>query len=208
MKLAVYKKSGEKEKDLEVGELFSVKTNAKSVTQYINYLRNALRGPVANTKDRSEVSGGGKKPWRQKGTGNARVGSSRSPLWVGGGVTFGPTSARNFSQRINAKQKKGVILGILAEIASEKKLHIVDNFELTEIKTKEALKVIENIDASGKISVILTASDKNAHPSLRNVAGVFTMTPNTLNIPALMSSNKVIASVEAIKQIETNYQVK
>ena len=125
MKVAVLNQKGEKVEDLTLSKSFDVEVSAHSRTLYINYLRAALRSPIANTKDRSEVSGGGKKPWKQKGTGNARVGSSRSPLWVHGGVTFGPNNDQNFKIRINHKEKKKVFLGLIGDMVKNDKLVVL-----------------------------------------------------------------------------------
>lgn len=207
MKIALYNHAGEKVKDLTLSEDFNVEVSDKLITKYINYLRNALRSPVANTKNRGQVSGGGKKPWKQKGTGNARVGSSRSPLWIGGGVTFGPTSLRNFAQRINSKEKKKAILAIISKHVADKNAVIVENLDYKEPKTKKAVELLEKLKVEGKASVIVSLSDKNAILSLRNMAGVHVMTPNMLDILNLISSDKVVISEKALEEIVNNYQL-
>ena len=202
MKIAVYTQSGEKKEELTLSNIFDVIASPKAITQYINYLRASLRAPIANTKNRGEVSGGGRKPWKQKGTGNARVGSSRSPLWVGGGVTFGPTSDRNFTLRINSKAKRAAILTILGDLLREKKVVVLDEWKLGEVKTKAAAGVLEAVKAEGKIATILGTGDENAKLALRNLGGVKVMTPSKLDMIYLMSSNKVVVSKEAIIRIE------
>lgn len=181
-----------------------VKNHALLKLAYDSYLANS-RKASATTKQRGEVRGGGKKPWKQKGTGNARVGSSRSPLWVGGGVTFGPTSDRNYHKRINSKEKKRVILGLFSELINEGKLIIVESLSFDEIKTTKAAEILENIKAEGKISVILGSNDTNAAYSFRNLAGVKIMNPKMLDPIYLLSSNYVIASKEAMKAIASTY---
>lgn len=202
MKVAVYNQKGEKTGDLTLSELFDVKLTSKAVTLYINYLRSALRNPVANSKDRSEVSGGGRKPWRQKGTGNARVGSTRSPLWVGGGVTFGPSSDQNFKKRINAREKKRVILGIIGEAANDKKLMVIDKITLDKPKSKDAAEILDNLKVEGKASVILNKEEANAMLSFRNLSGVEVMHANRLKPIQILSSDKVILTQDALKDIE------
>ena len=207
MKLAVYNQQGEKKSDIILSPAFDVKVSSQAVTLYINYLRAALRFPIANTKDRGQVSGGGRKPYKQKGTGNARAGSNRSPLWVGGGVTFGPNTDRNYHIRINAKQKKQVILGILADLIRDKKVKAIEDLTFAEIKTKYASTVLDNLEANGKVSVIVMPSDTNTILSFRNIAGSFIMTPNKLDVINLISSETVIVSKEALKKYEELYSI-
>jgi len=208
MKISVYSQSGEKKEDLTLSDVFDVKANSASITLYINYLRNSLRAPIANTKDRGAVSGGGKKPYKQKGTGNARAGSSRSPLWVGGGVTFGPKSDQNWRTRINSKERKKVILGIISEFMRDKKALVVENLAIDVPKTKKADEILNNIGASGKISLISVVDDKNANTSFRNIAGVFSMSPNRLDMINLISSNQLVLSKKSLAEIEAVYTTK
>lgn len=202
MKIAVYSQAGEKKEELTLSNIFDATASPKAITQYINYLRASLRAPIANTKDRSEVSGGGRKPWRQKGTGNARVGSSRSPLWVGGGVTFGPNNKKNYSVQINSRMRKNVILSIIGDLLKEKKVIILDEWKLKEAKTKIAINVLEAVKAEGKVATIIGTGDEFSSLALRNLAGVKVMTPTKLDMIYLMSSDKVVVSKEAIMKIE------
>lgn len=208
MKIAVYNQAGEKKEDLTVSNIFDVEVGSKATTLYINYLRSALRFPVANTKNRGEVSGGGRKPWKQKGTGNARVGSSRSPLWVGGGVTFGPNNEQNFHKRINSREKRRVILGLIAELIRDKKVIVLDEVQVEAAKTKEAAKTLSNLKAEGKISLILSKENGNAYLAFRNIAGVKLMTPSKLDMIYLTTSDKVITSKEAVTQLESIFAAK
>jgi len=208
MKTAVYNQKGEKTGDLTLSDCFSVDLKSKALTEYVNYLRSALRNPVANSKDRSQVSGGGKKPWKQKGTGNARVGSNRSPLWVGGGVTFGPLSAQNFKKRINAREKKRVILGIIGDFFENKKAYVVENLNMPLIKTKNASSLLQNFKADGKIGVIVSLEDENSLLSFRNIGGIDVMRPNKMNMIHIISSDSVIMSKKALSEIEEIFSVK
>jgi len=205
MKVAVLNQKGEKIEDLTLSKYFDVKVTPEAVTLYVNYLRSNLRAPIANTKDRSEVRGGGKKPWRQKGTGNARAGSNRSPLWIGGGVTFGPNNDQNFKKRINKSEKKRIILGILSDIIKDKKAIFVTDMKITEAKTKKASAIIEAVKADGKIAVILHKDDENGMISLRNIGGVKPMKSTHLDMIYLLSSDAVIISKNAIVEIEKLY---
>lgn len=202
MKIPVLNQKGEAIKEVEVSSIFDITVSPKSLTLYINYLRNALRGPVANTKDRGQVSGGGKKPYKQKGTGRARQGSTRSPLWVGGGVTFGPTSERNYQTKINKSQKRNVILSIFGEAFKEKRVVVLESLALKDPKTKDASSLLENVKAEGKISVIMNASNENANLAFRNLAGVCLMSPSRLNVINLLSSNKVVFSLDSLNKLE------
>ena len=208
MKLAIYNKSGEKTSDLTLSKHFEDKVSGKATTLYINYLRNALRAPIANTKDRGDVSGGGKKPWRQKGTGNARAGSTRSPLWVGGGVTFGPTSARNFRQRINKGLKKQIITGIVGEYARNNKLFVMEDLSFEKPSTKEAEEMLNKIKAVGKTSVIAGPEDKFSFESFRNLPYVTYMEVSRPNMIAVSSSQNLVISKEAVSVLEKNLEIK
>lgn len=208
MKISVYNQKGEKVKDLTLSSNFSLSLNPKLLTLYINYLRSATRYAIANTKDRSEVSGGGKKPWRQKGTGNARVGSTRSPLWVGGGVTFGPTSNQNFKKRINSVAKKNAILGIFSELFKDKKVAIVENLKLNTVKTNSAAEILNNLKLTGKLSIILSNNDENARLSFRNIEGIKIMSANKLDMLHILSSDNIILSENSLSEIENIYTPK
>lgn len=205
MKIAVYNQAGEKVKDLQLSELFDISVTPKALTAYVQYLRNALRAPVANSKDRSEVSGGGKKPHKQKGTGRARAGSSRSPLWVGGGVTFGPTNDQNFRIRMNKSARKNAIVGIVSETIKDKRAVAIDNLNFDAPKTKKATEILENVKAEGKIALIYSDKDANAYKSFRNIGGLKLMTPGRLNLIDLVTCDKVIFSVEALGGFEAIY---
>lgn len=202
MKIDILNQKGEKVKDLQLSKDFEIALSPAELTLYVNYLRNALRSPIANTKNRGEVSGGGKKPFKQKGTGRARQGSSRSPLWVGGGVTFGPTSERNFQIKINKSQKRRVILGVFGEAFKEKKVIALENLALSDPKTKDAVLLLNNVKAEGKITVIANEKDKNAFLAFRNLAGVTLMAPRKLDIINILSSNNIVLSVDSLDQIE------
>jgi len=202
MKISVLNQSGEKVKDLALSPVFEAKISDSALALYVGYLRNAMRDAVANSKDRSEVSGTGKKPYKQKGTGNARQGSRRAPHFVGGGVAFGPTSERNFTTRINKNLKKKAILAILGEIFSQNKGIVIDSLKMDEPKTSHAGEILDNVKAAGKISVVFGTSDENAFLSFRNIEGVKLSMPGKLDIMNLLSSDSVVISEESLKEIE------
>jgi large subunit ribosomal protein L4 len=208
MKIEVLNQSGEKVKDLQLSNIFDVQLSPEALALYVNYLRNSLRGAVANSKDRSEVSGGGKKPYKQKGTGRARQGSSRSPIWVGGGVTFGPTNDRNFKTKINKSQKRNVIMGIFGEAFRQNKAVVVDTLALKTPKTKEAVSILNSVKVEGKISVILNDTDTNADMSFRNLDGVSMMISNRLNVIDLISADKMVFSIDSLNKLEEIFSKK
>ena len=199
MKIKTYKQTGEKDTDIAMPKILDVTISPKAVTQYFNYLRSSQRNAVANTKDRGDVSGGGKKPWRQKGTGNARAGSNRSPLWVGGGVTFGPQSIRNFKNRINTKLIKSVRLNIAKKLIEENKLSVIDSFQFKNPHTKDAKKLIDKLSLEGKIVLIIESENENAFLSFRNIAGVYLMNPNNINMIDFTTSDQVIFTKKAFE---------
>src|SRR3990172_7343202 len=152
MESVIYNIEGKKIGTVNLSEnVFGVRWNADLVKQVADSLLSSRRKPVAHTKDRSEVRGGGKKPWRQKGTGRARHGSIRSPLWVGGGVSHGPRNERNYQVKINKKMRRGALLSLLSRKLKDKEVVVLDDFRLSSSKTKEAFGVFKNLRHSAKI---------------------------------------------------------
>lgn len=162
MKVAVYDKTGKEVKKVDLPkEVFGLDWNSDLVHQVVVSMQSNKRNPIAHTKDRSEVSGGGKKPWRQKGTGRARHGSRRSPIWVGGGVTFGPRNERNFDKKINRKMKIKALNIVLSKKLKDGEVIFVENFDFKEPKTKEAKQFIVSV-AKGSGNEDLATKRKNA----------------------------------------------
>ncbi|PIP28931.1 50S ribosomal protein L4 [Candidatus Kuenenbacteria bacterium CG10_big_fil_rev_8_21_14_0_10_39_14] len=146
MKYQIYQASGEKDKQVDLNPaIFNVEANQGLIHQAVVAQMSAKRKVLADTKDKGEVRGGGRKPWRQKGTGRARHGSSRSPIWIGGGVTFGPTKDRNFKKKINKKMKRKALFMCLTDRAKSKDMVIVDKLDFKENKTKEFVAVVKNL---------------------------------------------------------------
>ena len=146
-KANIYNQKGEQVGEIELSDkIFGVKANEALVHQAVTAQMANERQVLAHTKDRSEVRGGGKKPWRQKGTGRARAGSSRSPIWIGGGVTFGPTKDRNFSQKINKKMKKQATFMALSDKVKSKNLAVLEKLEIAEFKTKIFNETLSNLE--------------------------------------------------------------
>lgn len=206
--------------------VFGVKIKPELVHQAVVAQQANSRQILAHAKGRSEVRGGGKKPWKQKGTGRARAGSSRSPIWIGGGVTFGPTKERNFSLKINKKMKRSALLMCLSDKVKENRLILLDKIELDKIKTKkmnEILKKFENKfarkieskekkDGAKKVkkenfSALLALGDKseNIIKSARNLQKVGTVRSDGLNIVDILKYKYLITTVDSVKKIEKIY---
>lgn len=204
-KISVYNIEGKKVKDLELNEsIFGIKPNEKIVhTALVNYMANQRQG-TANTLTRSEVSGGGRKPWRQKGTGRARQGSIRAPQWIKGGIALGP-KPRDFSYRINKKERQLAIKSVLSSKVLENNLVVVDKLDLKEIKTKNMVKALENLKVEGKTLIVLPEKNENVQKSARNIEGVKTSLTSTINIHDLLNYNKLILTVDSVKKLEEVY---
>jgi large subunit ribosomal protein L4 len=208
MKVKVYNQEGKEVEEVELpDEVFGVKMNKNLVHQAVVAQMANSRQAIAHTKDRSEVSGGGKKPWRQKGTGRARHGSIRSPLWRGGGVTFGPTNERNFSQKINKKMKKKALLIALSEKARINNIIILDKLELEKIKAKEMAGIIKGmgvIKKDIKRGVLIALADKNENviKAARNIPKLSTIAVNSLNLIDVMKFKYLIMTKDGIDKVK------
>ncbi|NQU99169.1 MAG: 50S ribosomal protein L4, partial [Parcubacteria group bacterium] len=165
------------------------------------------RNVVAHTKDRSEVRGGGAKPWKQKGTGRARHGSNRSPIWIGGGVTFGPSSARNFKQKINKKEKRKALLMTLSSKLSDKKLILVDEFKMEKISTKKFIKNISKLPVKdNKVLLVLDKKDDKIIKSIKNIPSAKSTNTGSLNLYDILKYDSLLMTVSAVENIEKNYK--
>jgi len=204
-KIDVYNVEGKKVSDIELNEnIFGIKPNEKIVhIALVNYLANQRQG-TSNTKTRAEVSGGGRKPWRQKGTGRARQGSIRAPQWFKGGIALGP-KPRSYSYKINKKERQLAIKSVLSSKVLENNLVVVDNLEFKEIKTKNMVKTLTNLKVEGKTLVVLPEKNENVQKSARNIEGVKTSLTNTINVYDLLKYNKLILTVDSVKKIEEVY---
>ena len=204
-KIDVYDLKGKKVSDVELADnVFGIEPNKTVVhSVLVNYLANQRQG-TQSTKTRSEVRGGGKKPWRQKGTGRARQGSIRAPQWIKGGIALGP-KPRSYKYRVNKKEKRLAIKSVLSSKVLEKELTVVDKLELAEIKTKTMVKALQDLKLEGKILIILPENNKQVQYSSRNIEGVKTIVLNNINIFDLLKYNKLILPLETVKKIEEVY---
>ena len=204
-KVDVYDLKGKKVSDIELAEnVFGIKPNENIVhSVLVNYLANQRQG-TQSTKTRAEVSGGGKKPWRQKGTGRARQGSTRSPQWIKGGIALGP-KPRSYRYTVNKKERRLAIKSILSSKVLEKELTVVDKLELKEIKTKTMAKALTDLKVEGKTLIILPENNENVLMSSRNIEGVKTITANNINVFDLLKYTNLILSVDTVKKLEEVY---
>ena len=204
-KVDVYDIKGKKVSDIELAEsVFGIEPNENIVhAVLVNYLANQRQG-TQSTKTRAEVRGGGRKPWRQKGTGRARQGSIRAPQWIKGGIALGP-KPRSYKYTVNKKERRLAIKSILSSKVLEKELTVVDKLELKEIKTKSMVKALEALKAEGKTLIILPEGNKNVIMSARNIEGVKAIKANNINVFDLLKYNNLILPVDTVKKLEEVY---
>lgn len=208
MKIQVVTAAGVKKEQYELpSDIFEVSANESLIHQVYRYLVLNQLYPVAHTKDRSEVRGGGKKPWKQKGTGRARHGSTRSPIWRTGGITFGPTSSRNFAVSINKKMKKKALFMTLSARVSDNKFVLLDDFALNGIKTKNAVSILNNLDLQNKKTLIIAPrEDKYTEKSFANIPSVSFIYADSLNVADVLKSDTILTSVASIETIKNTYK--
>ena len=204
-KIDVYDIKGKKVSDVELAEsVFGIEPNEAIVhSVLVNYLANQRQG-TQSTKTRAEVRGGGRKPWRQKGTGRARQGSIRAPQWVKGGIALGP-KPRSYKYTVNKKERRLAIKSLLSSKVIENELTVVDKLELAEIKTKTMVKALADLKVEGKTLIVLPENNKNVLMSARNIEGVKTITLNNINVFDLLKYNNLVLPLETVKKIEEVY---
>ena len=202
--VSVYNIEGKEVGTIELNDaIFGVEVNEHLVHMaVVNQLANNRQG-TQKAKTRSEVSGGGRKPWRQKGTAHARQGSTRAPQWTGGGVVFAPVP-RDYSFKMNKKEKRAALKSALTSRVEENKFIVVDEMNFDEIKTKKCQAVLNNLSVS-KALVVLEDGNVNAELSARNIADVKTAKTNTINVYDILKYNTVIATKAAVEAIEEVY---
>ena len=204
-KIDVYDIKGKKIKEVELkDEVFGIEPNEELIhASVINYLANQRQG-TQSTKTRAEVRGGGKKPWRQKGTGRARQGSIRAPQWIKGGIALGP-KPRSYKYTINKKERQLAIKSVLSSKVLENQLTVVDKISFDEIKTKNMVTALSNLKVEGKALILLPEKNENVQKSARNIEGVKTTLVNTINVYDLLNYNKLVVTLDAIKKLEEVY---
>lgn len=204
-KVDVYDIKGKKVSDISLNEeIFGIIPNEAVVhSVLVNYLANQRQG-TQSTKTRAEVRGGGRKPWRQKGTGRARQGSIRAPQWIKGGIALGP-KPRCYKYRVNKKEKRLAIRSLLSSKVLENNLVVVDKFDFKEIKTKQMATAMKNLKVEEKALIVLPSNNEMIQKSARNLEGVRTSSVNTINVYDLLKYNKLVLTVDTIKKIEEVY---
>lgn len=203
-KVSVFNMEGKEVEQMELADsVFGVEVNDHLVHMAVlQQLANKRQG-TQKAKTRSEIRGGGRKPWRQKGTGHARQGSTRSPQWTGGGVVFAPTP-RDYSFKLNRKEKRAALLSALSSRVQENKLIVVDQLAFDEIKTKKFAEVLKNLKVE-KALVVLGQDDEKAIISARNIPDVKTAQTNSINVYDILKYNTLVVTKEAVKSIEEVY---
>ena len=203
MNYNVVNKLGEVVREIELNEaVFGVEYNEQCVFDAIMVARSNSRQATAKTKKRDEVSGGGKKPFRQKGTGRARQGSSRAPQMVGGGVVFGPTGIQNFKIKQNRKAARLALKSVLSEKVNEQGLIVVDEFNFAAAKTKDFVKVLDAVKAGDKVLFVATEEDEATILSARNLPFVKIVYPQGINVYDIVNVDTLLVSEAALKTIE------
>lgn len=186
--------------------LFGVEVDPKIVHEMVVAQQKNSRDVLAHTKGRSEKRGGGKKPWKQKGTGRARHGSIRSPLWMGGGVTFGPTSSRNFSVKVNKKVKQKALAMVLSDKVANNKLVLVESYNLPDAKTKVLQAAFAKLPNKDKSTLIVTKNaDENIVRASKNIQRLATINFGSLNLVDLMKKEYLVINKELLKKVSEHY---
>lgn len=204
-KVKVYNMMGEQIEEIELSEdIFGIEVNEHAVYEVVkNQLANKRQG-TQSVKTRAEVRGGGRKPWRQKGTGRARQGSIRAPHFVGGGVSFAP-KPRDYSYRVPKKVRRLALKSVLTSKVENGEIIIIDDIKLDEPKTKEMVKFLTNINADRKAMIVLDEKDTNVVKAARNIPNVKTALVNTINVYDIINCNSFVITKEAIKKVEEVY---
>ncbi len=208
LKVPVLTSEGKEAGSLELSPaVFGVAFNDPMMHQVVTGLMAQKRQVLAHTKGKGDVRGGGKKPWKQKGTGRARHGSSRSPIWVGGGITFGPTKDRNFYQKVNKQMRQAALRMALSDKVASEHLIVVDAWTVATPKTKALADVLKKLPSASKKSLVVTmAKDKNVIQASKNLAKVMSIGAANLNVLDVMKYDYLVASKEAVAMIQDRYK--
>ncbi len=202
MKISVKNVAGEKVKDLTLNDaVWNIESNDLVLKKMIKLQLDSMRQGTHKTKTRSEVSGGGRKPWRQKGTGRARQGSIRAAQWRGGGIVFGVTP-RDYTFKINRKERALALKSALSLKAQNKELVVIDNINLNSLKTKDVKNLIRDLNLEGKVLFVTSEDNENLYMATRNLGYVYTILANEINAFDLVNANVVVCDEAAVKNIE------
>ena len=203
-KLDVLKLNGEKASTVELNDaIWNIEVNEIVLSEAVRLQMASLRQGTHDTKGRSEVSGGGRKPWRQKGTGNARQGSIRATQWRGGGIVFGPTPNRNYTKKMNKKERRLALLSALSYKVIDKELIVVDEINFETSKTKEMINLLTNLDiVTNKVLVVVDELTENVCLSARNLANVKVVTTEEVNTFDVVSADNMLITEKALMKLE------
>ncbi|MDD5448059.1 MAG: 50S ribosomal protein L4 [Actinomycetota bacterium] len=205
MKIAIQDTEGKKAGEIELKEeVFSLDPHPYVVHQVVRLERAQRRSGTASTRGRSEVRGGGVKPWRQKGTGRARAGSIRSPLWRGGGTVFGP-KPRDYSFRVPKKVKKLALCSVLSQAARDDRIRVVEDFALDRPSTRVGKSILSNLDLGGRVMVVTLPEDENVYKSFRNLEDVEVFFPSELNAYDVLRFSNLLFLREALEKLEEGF---
>lgn len=204
-KVKVYNMSGEQVEEIELSDdIFGIEVNQHAVYEAVkNQLANKRQG-TQSAKTRAEVRGGGKKPWRQKGSGRARHGSTRSPIWTGGGVTFAP-KPRDYSYKIPKKVKRLALKSALTSKVQNNEIIVIDEIKFDAPKTKDMVNLLSKVNADKKALIVLDTNDKNVIKSASNIPNVATASVNTINVYDILKYNSFIITKDAVRKVEEVY---
>lgn len=204
-KVTLYNMLGEKVGDIDLNDnIFGIEVNEHAIYEVVkNQLANRRQG-TQSAKTRTEVRGGGRKPWRQKGTGRARQGSIRAPHWTGGGVTFAP-KPRDYSYKVPKKVKKLAMKSALSSKVENNEIIVLDELDLSEPKTKEMVKILNSIDAGKKALIVMDEKNANVIKSANNIPNVQTILVNTLNVYDILNHDSFIITKDAVRKVEEVY---
>jgi len=215
LKLPIYNQEGNAVGEVELdSKIFGVTASGPLIHQVVAAILANKRGSIAHTKNRGEVRGGGKKPWKQKGTGRARHGSIRSPLWRGGGITFGPRSDRNWSQKINKQMKRRALLAVLSDKISEKKFIVLDSIKVGAPKTKEMAAIVKilkekiSVDFGKKVLLALPSIPTDLMRATKNLPKLWLTNVGSLNVYDILSHNLFVTTSLGVKKMEEIFRKK
>ena len=202
-KTALLSLKGEKIKDIKLNDdVWGITPNDQVIYEHINLTMANARQGSHKVKTRSEVSGGGRKPWRQKGTGNARQGSTRAPHWVGGGVVFGPSSDRNYTKKMNKKERRLALKSALTYKAKANEIVAIEKFDAETNKTKDMLKLLDGLKLSGKLLIVTTELTENTILATRNIDSIKLILANEINTYDVLYCDKLVITEDALKYVE------
>ncbi len=206
MKLKTYNQSGKATEGMEVSDkVFAVASNNDLIHQAYEAISSGQRQVLAHTKTRGDRAGSGIKPWKQKGTGRARVGSLRTPTWRGGGVAFGPRNDRNFKKDINKKMNAKAIAMVLSGKAKDNELIVVESFDIKEKKTKEFAKILNNLKIKGSILLAFSEKEKDLRMISQNIEKVSVVLTSQLNVLDMLKKKNIVMSEDSVKYLEGKY---